>query len=584
MVDSKNNVDLAVMRHSASHVMAQALKGLYPGAKLAIGPAIDNGFYYDIDLDAKISPDDFPKIENKMREIIAKDYRIERSEMPVAEAVALFRKLDEPYKVEMIRDLENEGAKTVTVYTQGGFSDLCKGPHLASTGLLAKDGFKLASVAGAYWRGDSKNRMLQRIYAAAWPSKKELDDYLRQVEEAEKRDHRKIGAAMDLFHFEPEYAPGAAFWHPLGWTLLQTMVSYLRRRQEAAGYVEVSTPHIMNRALWETSGHWEKYRENMYVAKVEGEDADYAVKPMNCPGGILIYKHGVKSYRDLPIRMAEFGTVDRFESSGSLMGLLRTREFMQDDAHIYCAPDQLEDECLGVIRLIMDIYKDFGFADVKIKLSTRPEKRLGSDDLWDASEGALANALDRGGYGYEIFPGEGAFYGPKLEFSLRDAIGREWQAGTLQLDMNLPGRFDMCYVGRDGAKHAPVMLHRALFGGIGRFIGVLLENTAGRLPLWLSPRQAAVLTVSEASDAYAAKVADALKAAGLRVALDDSNEKIGYKIRLHSAAKVPVLLLIGDREREAGTVTARYLGSDSQETLPLGKLAEKLKAEAAAPR
>jgi threonyl-tRNA synthetase len=423
--------------------------------------------------------------------------------------------------------------------------------------------------------------MLQRVYATAWPSKVELDAYLKMLEEAEKRDHRKLGAAMDLFHFEPEYAPGAAFWHPNGWRLVQAMVSYLRKKQEANGYVEVSTPHVMNRVLWEISGHWDKYRENMFTARAQGEDMEYAVKPMNCPGGILMYRHRTRSYRDLPIRMAEFGTVDRFESSGSLMGLLRTREFMQDDAHIYCAPDQLEGECAKVIGLIMEIYRDFGFADVKIKLSTRPEKRLGSDETWDLLEKTLAGALEHNGYGYEIFPGEGAFYGPKLEFVLKDAIGRDWQAGTLQVDMNLPERFGISYVGQDGEKHVPVMLHRALFGGIGRFIGILLENTAGHLPLWISPVQVAVLTVSEASDGYAAEVDAALRSASFRTILDMSNQKIGYKIRGHSTSKVPVLLVIGDKERESGTVTVRRLGNDSQETLPLARLLEKLAREVA---
>jgi threonyl-tRNA synthetase len=552
--------------------MAEALSELCPGVKLAIGPAVEDGFYYDIDLDRKLSPDDLPKIEEKMRGIIKRAEPIVREEITLAEAKKRFAA--NPYKLEILDEIKDD---KVSVYTQGKFSDLCRGPHIESTDRAPADAFKLTRLAGAYWRGGSKNKMLQRIYGLAFASKAELDAHLKMLEEAEKRDHRKLGAAMDLFHFEPEFAPGVAFWHHKGWTLVQTMVAYLRRRQAAAGYVEVSTPQMMNRVLWETSGHWENYHDNMFTAKAEGEDMEYAVRPMNCPGGILIYKHAIRSYRELPIRMAEFGVVDRFESSGSLMGLLRTREFMQDDAHIFCAPEQLEAECVSVIRLIIDIYKDFGFENVRIKLSTRPEKRLGSDERWDLLERTLANALDHNGYEYTIFPGEGAFYGPKLEFVLKDAIGRDWQAGTLQVDMNLPERFDMSYIGQDGAKHMPIMLHRALFGGLGRFIGVLLESTAGKLPLWLSPVQVVLATVTEAMDGYANEVKTRLESAGVRVAADLSNEKIGAKIRVHSEAKVPVIAVIGAKEAEAGTLTLRRLDSDAQETVSVESLIDMVR-------
>ncbi|MDR3126280.1 MAG: threonine--tRNA ligase [Rickettsiales bacterium] len=566
-------VDLEVLRHSYAHIMAEAVSELYPGAKLAIGPAVEDGFYYDMDLDRRLSPDDLPKIEERMREIIARAEPILREEMTIAEAKKRFA--GNPYKLEILDGIEGE---KVSVYSQGKFSDLCRGPHIKSTAEADPGAFRLVRLAGAYWRGDSKNKMLQRVYGFAFGTKAELDAHLRMLEEAEKRDHRKLGAAMDLFHFEPEYAPGVAFWHPNGWTLVQAMISYLRKKQAAAGYVEVSTPQMMNRVLWETSGHWDKYRENMFTARAEGEDMEYAVRPMNCPGGILIYKHAVRSYRELPVRMAEFGVVDRFESSGSLMGLLRTREFMQDDAHIFCAPDQLEAECLAVVRLIMDIYRDFGFEKVRIKLSTRPEKRLGSDERWDVLEKTLSGALEHGGYGYEVFPGEGAFYGPKLEFVLKDAIGRDWQAGTLQVDMNLPERFGMEYIGPDGRPHTPVMLHRALFGGIGRFIGVLLESTAGRLPLWLSPVQVVLATVTEGANAYASDVKARLESAGVRVQADLSGEKIGAKIRLHSEAKVPIIAVIGARESESGTLVLRRLGSDGQEEVSVDSLIGMVKA------
>lgn len=575
----KDDEVLPPLRHTCAHIMAQAVKQIYPNAKLAIGPSIENGFYYDIDMDEKLTEADFAKIEKKMVEIINHNLQIERKDLTTEDAKKFFLKENESYKVELISDLEKDGVKTVSIYTQGDFADLCRGPHLPSTSKMPVDAFKITSVAGAYWRGDSKNKMLQRLYATAWRNKDELDAYIKQQEEAEKRDHRKIGVAMDLFHFEPDYAPGAVFWHPNGWKLFQSLISYMRKKQDENGYIEVSTPTIMNRCLWETSGHWDKYKHNMYTARVQDEDTEFAVKPMNCPGGVLIYKQGIKSYRDLPIRMAEFGKVNRYEASGALHGILRVREFTQDDAHIFCTTEQMEEECVKVIKLIMEIYKDFGFDSVRIKLSTRPEKRIGSDEVWDMLEKSLANALEHHGYEYTIFPGEGAFYGPKLEFVLRDAIGRDWQCGTLQVDMNLPERFDISYIGQDGEKHRPVMLHRALFGSLERFTGILIENFAGHLPLWLSPVQVAVATVNEGVNDYAEKVNNLLKENGISTILDTSNEKISYKIRAHSTAKMPIIAVIGDKEKESETITIRRIGSDKSETFGLNEFISKIKNE-----
>ena len=580
IITAKDKEALPFIRHTCAHVMAQAIKRIYPSAKLAIGPSIENGFYYDIDCETKITAEDFSKIEKEMAKIVSENLSIERKDLSTADAKKFFLQNGESYKVELIDDLEKNGVSEVSMYTQGEFSDLCRGPHLPSTSKIGVETFKLTSVAGAYWRGDVKNKMLQRIYATAWTSKAELEEYIKMQEEAEKRDHRKIGVAMDLFHFEPDYAPGAVFWHPKGWTLFQKLISYMRKKQADNGYIEVSSPTIMNRCLWETSGHWDKYKHNMYTATVQDEDTEFAVKPMNCPGGVLIYKQGIRSYRDLPIRMAEFGKVDRYEASGALHGLLRVREFTQDDAHIFCTREQMEDECIRVIKLIMEIYKEFGFDNVRIKLSTRPEKRIGSDEIWDMTEKALANSLEHHGYEYTIFPGEGAFYGPKLEFVLRDAIGRDWQCGTLQVDMNLPERFDINYIGQDGEKHRPIMLHRALFGSLERFTGILIENFAGRLPLWLSPVQVAVATVSENTVDYAERVNKVLKDAGLSTILDTSKEKISYKVRQYSTSKVPVIAVIGDKEAEAETVTIRRIGSDKQETLTLNEFVNMLKTEA----
>ncbi len=581
IITGKDKEGLQIIRHSCSHVMAQAVKELWPDVQVTIGPAIDNGFYYDFARKEPFNTDDFAKIEAKMHEIVKRDEKLERIVMPRNEAIAYFKNLGEHYKAEIIEDLPED--EVISLYRQGSFTDLCRGPHVPSTGKIG-DAFKLMKVAGAYWRGDSTKEMLQRIYATAWANKKDLDEYLKMLEEAEKRDHRKLGKEMDLFHFEPEYAPGAVFWHDKGYKIYRKLIEYMRKRQENNGYIEVATPRIMDRCLWETSGHWDKYGAHNYSGKTE-DNKMFCVKPMNCPGGLLVYKQGVKSYRDLPLRMAEFGMVNRYEASGSLMGLMRVREFTQDDAHIFCTPEQMEEECVSTIKLILDIYKDFGFDDVKIYLSTRPDSiyRIGSDEIWDMSEKALANALEHNGYKYEINPGEGAFYGPKLEFILKDAIGREWQCGTVQMDMNLPQRFDISYIGEDGEKHQPVMLHRALFGSIERFLGILIENHAGKLPLWLSPEQVVVCPVTNDFDDYAQSVAKALKTAGLYVDTDLRNEKITYKIREHSVAKVPVIAVVGAKEKENGTVTIRRIGSDKQEVLKLEDLVRILQEEAKMP-
>lgn len=563
IITGKDKEGLHIIRHSCSHVMAQAVKELWKDVQVTIGPAIENGFYYDFARKEPFTTEDFEKIEAKMHEIIKRDEKLERIVMPRNEAIKYFEKLGEHYKAEIIGDLPEE--EIISLYRQGDFTDLCRGPHVPSTGKIG-DAFKLMKVAGAYWRGDSTKEMLQRIYATAWASKKDLEAYLTQIEEAEKRDHRKLGKEMDLFHFEPEYAPGAVFWHDKGFRIYRKLIEYMRNRQEHNGYIEIATPRIMDRCLWETSGHWEKYGAHNYSGKTEDEK-QFCVKPMNCPGGLLVYKQGVKSYRDLPLRMAEFGMVNRYEASGALMGLMRVREFTQDDAHIFCTPEQMEEECIDTLKLILDIYKDFGFPEVKIYLSTRPEQRIGSDEIWDVSEKALANALTSHGYEFEINEGEGAFYGPKLEFILRDAIGREWQCGTIQVDMNLPERFDISYIGEDGEKHQPVMLHRALFGSIERFLGILIENHAGKLPLWLSPEQVVVAPIVSDIDGYAKEVVKKLQMAGISAKADVRNEKINYKVREHSLAKIPVIAVVGAKEKEDKTVTIRRLGSDKQEIM-----------------
>ena len=581
IITGKDKEGLHIIRHSCSHVMAEAVKELWKDVQVTIGPAIENGFYYDFARKEPFTTEDFAKIEEKMHEIVKRDEKVERIVMPRNEAIKFFKDMGEHYKAEIFEDLPED--EVISLYRQGDFTDLCRGPHVPSTGKIG-DAFKLMKVAGAYWRGDASKEMLQRIYATAWADKKDLKAYLEMLEEAEKRDHRKLGKEMDLFHFEPEYAPGAVFWHDKGYKIYRKLIEYMRKRQENNGYIEIATPRIMDRCLWETSGHWDKYGAHNYSGKTE-DNKQFCVKPMNCPGGLLVYKQGIKSYRDLPLRVAEFGMVNRYEASGSLMGLMRVREFTQDDAHIFCTLEQMEEECVKTIKLILDIYKDFGFNDVKIYLSTRPESvyRIGSDEVWDISEKALANALEHNGYEYEINPGEGAFYGPKLEFILKDAIGREWQCGTVQMDMNLPQRFDISYIGEDGEKHQPVMLHRALFGSIERFLGILIENHAGKLPLWLSPEQVVVAPIVSDFDDYAEEVVRKLKAAGIYAKTDLRNEKINYKIREHSVAKIPVIAVVGAKEKENGTVTVRRIGSDKQEVMKLDDFISALTEEAKMP-
>ena len=568
---------LEVLRHDTAHLLAEAVKELYPDTQVTIGPAIEDGFYYDFARDEPFTPSDLELIEARMAEIRARDEAVSREEWSRDDAVALFEGMGEHYKAELIAAIPEGDA--ITLYRQGGFVDLCRGPHLPSTGKVGA--FKLLKVAGAYWRGDARNAMLQRIYGTAWPDDKQLKAYLHRLEEAEKRDHRRLGREMELFHFQEE-APGAAFWHPKGWTLFRVLVDYMRTRQDRAGYQEVSTPDMMDSALWEASGHWQTFREHMFTSQTE-DGRHYAIKPMNCPGHVQVYKRGIKSYRDLPLRISEFGKVHRYEPSGALHGLLRVRAFSQDDAHIFCTPEQTEAECRGVTELCLDIYRDFGFEDVQIKFADRPPKRIGADAVWDQLEAALQGALESMGIDYSHNPGEGAFYGPKLEFVLRDAIGREWQCGTLQVDLNLPERLDATYVGEDGARHRPVMLHRALFGSLERFIGILLENYSGHLPMWLSPTHAVVATITDQSADYAQTVAARLRRAGLRVDADLRNEKIGYKVREHSAAKIPVILAIGAREAADGTVSVRRLGSRDQENLALDEAVARLCQEAAGP-
>ena len=579
IITSKDKEGLEILRHSCSHVMSEAVKELWPDVQVTIGPFIEDGFYYDFSRKEPFTTEEFAKIEAKMVEIVNRNEIIEREVVSRQDAIKLFKDRGEHYKVEIIEDLPEDAE--ISLYRQGNYVDLCRGPHVPSTSKIGT-AFKLMKVAGAYWRGDSKNEMLQRIYATAWADKKDLQAYLTRIEEAAKRDHRKLGKEMGLFHFEPEYAPGAVFWHDKGYKIYRKLIEYMRNRQNHNGYEEISTPRIMDRCLWETSGHWEKYGAHNYSGQTE-DGKMFCIKPMNCPGGLLVYKQGVKSYRDLPLRSAEFGKVNRYEASGALMGLMRVREFTQDDAHIFCTPEQMEEECISTMKLIFDIYKDFGFDNIKIYLSTRPEKRIGSDEIWDISEKSLANALDRHNYKYEINEGEGAFYGPKLEFILRDAIGREWQCGTIQVDMNLPERFDISYIGEDGAKHRPVMLHRALFGSIERFLGILIEHHAGKLPLWLSPEQVVVAPVTSAFDDYAKEVVATLQKAGLNAKTDLRNEKINYKVREHSLAKIPVIMVVGAKEQENKTVTIRRLGSENQIVKSLSEAVEELKNEAQMP-
>jgi threonyl-tRNA synthetase len=569
---------LALIRHDAAHIMAEAVQELYPRTQVTIGPVIDNGFYYDFARDEPFTPDDLPVIEAKMREIIARDSPFTCEVMDRAKVKKLFAKMGERFKLELI-DAIPQGEE-IKVYSQREWLDLCRGPHMTSTGKVGK-GFKLLKIAGAYWRGDSNNPMLQRIYGTAWASEEELQRYLHQLEEAEKRDHRRLGREMDLFHFQEE-APGAVFWHPKGWTLFQALIGYMRRRQHAWGYVEVNSPDMLDRALWEQSGHWEKFAENMYITETPDERV-YCCKPMNCPGHVQIFKHGLKSYRDLPLRIAEFGKVHRYEPSGALHGLLRVRHFTQDDAHIFCTEDQITEECVRLNEQMLSIYRDFGFEDVVIKFADRPTKRVGSNDVWDKAEAALKRAVEAAGLQYEFNPGEGAFYGPKLEYVLRDAIGRDWQCGTIQVDLNMPMRLGAFYIGPDGEKTVPVMIHRAMFGSLERFTAILIEHHAGHLPLWLAPVQVTVAPIVSDADAYATKVLDALKRAGLRAEADLRNEKINYKVREHSLAKVPVMFVVGKREAEEGTVSVRRLGSQQRQVLPLDAAIKEIAAEAVPP-
>lgn len=581
IITARDEEGLELLRHSCAHLMAQAVKELFPETQVTIGPSIENGFYYDFAPKKPFTENDLEKIELKMKELVKKNDKVTREVWDRDEAIKFFKSINEEYKAEIISDLP-EG-ETITLYRQGDFIDLCRGPHVPSIGKIGK-AFKLMKVAGAYWRGDSNNEMLQRIYGTCWANKDDLKAHLNMLEEAEKRDHRKIAKAMDLFHFEPEFAPGAVFWHDKGYKIYRKLIEYMRMRQDQNDYTEINTPAVMDRVLWETSGHWDKFGEHNYSGQTE-DGKTFCIKPMNCPGGMLVYKQGITSYRDLPMRVAEFGKVNRYEASGSLMGIMRVREFTQDDAHIFCTEDQMEAECIDTLKLILDIYKDFGFEDVKIKLSTRPdsEHRLGSDEVWDMSEKALATALEKNGYDYEINEGEGAFYGPKLEFVLRDAIGREWQCGTIQMDMSLPERFDLSYVGEDNEKHRPIMLHRALFGSIERFLGILIEHHAGKFPLWLSPMQVMVAPIKSEFDDYAVEVQKELTKAGLYAKTDLRNEKINYKVREHSVAKVPVIAVVGGREKENRTVAIRRLGSQNQEFMPLDEFVAALKKEAQMP-
>jgi threonyl-tRNA synthetase len=577
LITARDPEGLEILRHSCAHLLAMAVKQLYPSAQVTIGPVIEDGFFYDFAFERPFTPDDLAEIEARMQELAAADLPLGRRELPRDEAVAYFEQLGESYKAELICAIP-EG-ETLSLYAQGDFEDLCRGPHVPSTGKL--HAFKLTKVAGAYWRGDARNAMLQRVYGTCWPDAKALKAYLTRLEEAGKRDHRKLGAQLDLFHFD-DCAPGSVFWHPKGWALFQQLIGYMRTRQERADYVEVNTPDVMDRSLWETSGHWFNYREAMFTTTTEDERV-FALKPMNCPGAVSLFAQGLKSYRDLPLRMAEFGKVHRYEPSGSLHGLLRVRHFTQDDAHIFCTAAQMQDECAGTIALVFTIYRDFGFDDVVVKLSTRPAHRISSDESWDQLEDALSGALDRMGIECRINPGEGAFYGPKLEFVLRDAIGRDWQCGTLQVDLNLPERFDISYINERGERERPVMLHRALFGSLERFTGILIEHYSGLFPLWLAPQQAVVLNISEGQSDYAQSVLKALKRAGVRATVDLRNEKIGYKIREYSLQKVPYLLVVGDREKAEGRVALRARAGEDLGNLPLADVIARLRGEARPP-
>ena len=563
IITSQDKEGLEVIRHDAAHIMAMAVQELFPGTQVTIGPVIENGFYYDFARKEPFTSDDLKKIEKKMSEIIDRDVKTKREVWKRDKAIEHFKKIGEKYKAEIIESIPKN--EELSVYHHGDtWHDLCRGPHLVSSGKIGK-AFKLTKVSGAYWRGDSNNEMLQRIYGTCWSSKKDLDDYLHRLEEAEKRDHRKLGKEMDLFHFREE-SPGSVFWHEKGWLLFQRLVEYMRMKQRLAGYKEINTPELLDKTLWEKSGHWEKFGEHMFTSETPDEKT-FAVKPMNCPGCVQVFNQGLKSYRDLPLKLSEFGKVHRYEPSGALHGLLRVRAFTQDDAHIFCTEDQITEESLSVTNLILEIYKDLGFEDVILKYSDRPEKRVGEDSVWDKSESALLTAIKKTKLKYTINKGEGAFYGPKIEFVLRDAIGRDWQCGTLQVDLNLPNRLGASYVARDGTKKVPVMLHRALFGSLERFIGILIENYAGRLPFWLSPAQAVVCPIAEENNNYVKKLFEDLFKEGIKCEMDLRNEKINYKVREHSLAKIPYIVVCGKKEVSENTVTVRQLGSEKQQVM-----------------
>ena len=574
IITIKDADGLHIMRHSCAHLLGHAAKQLFPSIQMAIGPVIENGFYYDVDYERSLTQEDLLAIEQRMQALAKTNYAVVKKVTARDEVVKVFTERNESYKLELVRDIPAAQAE-MNLYHHEEYVDMCRGPHVPNMSFTKA--FKLTKVAGAYWRGDSNNKMLQRIYGVAFATEKELKDYLVMMEEAEKRDHRKLGKQLDLFHFHEE-APGAVFWHPKGWTVFQQLISYMRQRQAETGYIEVNTPDVMDRSLWEVSGHWFNYRDNMFTTTTE-DGRVYALKPMNCPGAMLMYAQGQKSYRDLPIRMGEFGKVHRYEPSGALHGLMRVRHFTQDDAHIFCTPEQMAQECQDVVALVLDIYKEFGFNNVHIKLSTRPENRIGSDETWDVLEAALADSLNAMKLPYTLFPGEGAFYGPKLEFVLRDAIGRDWQCGTLQVDMSLPDRFDLNYISDDGTKKRPVMLHRALFGSLERFCGILIEHYEGKFPLWLSPVQLTVLPVSEVFDDYAKKVVAELRKSGYRVELDLRNEKLGYKIREHSMQRIPYTLVVGEQEQSSGSVNVRVRGGETLGNMSMAQLMERLAHE-----
>ncbi len=572
IITSKDKEGLEVIRHDAAHIMAMAVQELFPGTQVTIGPVIENGFYYDFARNEPFTSEDLKSIEKKMSEIIDKDVKTRREVWKRTEAIDHFKKIGEKYKAEIIESIPKN--EELSIYHHGDtWHDLCRGPHLASSSKIGK-AFKLTKVSGAYWRGDSNNEMLQRIYGTCWSTKKELEDYLHRLEEAEKRDHRKLGKEMDLFHFREE-SPGSVFWHEKGWLLFQRLIEYMRMKQRLAGYKEINTPELLDKTLWEKSGHWEKFGEHMFTSETPDEKI-FAVKPMNCPGCVQIFNQGLKSYRDLPLKLSEFGKVHRYEPSGALHGLLRVRAFTQDDAHIFCTEDQITQESLSVTNLILEIYKDLGFNNVILKYSDRPDKRVGNDDIWDKSEAALLTAIKKSKLDYTINKGEGAFYGPKIEFVLRDAIGRDWQCGTLQVDLNLPSRLGASYVAKDGTKKVPVMLHRALFGSLERFIGILIENYAGKLPFWLSPAQAVVCSIAEENNKYVKKLFEDLFKEGIKCEVDLRNEKINYKVREHSLAKIPYIIVCGKKEVAENTVTVRKLGSDKQEIMKKQELIKNM--------